>query len=639
MKKELWSDKYKPNSLDNLFGNSKNIQQITKWVEDLTNGKNTKPILLLYGKPGIGKTTVAYLILKKFNYDIIEYNASDCRSQKTVKNILSHSLNTLNINIMDDKNKNKKIAIIMDEIDGMSSGDKGGMKEFIGIIKSFKNKKIQNPIICICNNHTEKKIQTLKLISKEISFNRPTTDDILALINKIEKNEKMNMEDDAKQLIVEHCQYDFRKLTYIMQDLYNVYKRQPITDDMVSINLSNILKKNIDIELFGAVNQLMSKYTNLDTSIQLFDTDRGLVSMMIHENFIKVVNLREKDKDKRIDLLYNIYKYIELGDIIERYIHSNQCWKLQYYNGILNCSYPSFLINQLKPVKLYHDDIKYTTVLSRYASLGNNNNYHRDIKSKIRVNSKYILSFSNVMLQHLTYDETEKAQKLITTLPLDDLDSTATMKPDKNSKLKGVNTKNKNILSVIKHYGFEIADVEKFIKINRIFPEFVETCKHFTKTSTRKKLEKMFGTVPKDIKKPKKKDMKKDAKKDAKKDVKKDAKKDTKKDAKNTKGTKLSKATTKGIDKKLKSKNGTNKTKAKTKTKTKTKEKETETEETEGIEGTKETEVSKPKAKIKKPRKTVTRKSKKKEDDFEDLVQKKSINESAIFKELTKTNS
>lgn len=41
----------------------------------------------------------------------------------------------------------KKSVIIMDEVDGVGAGDRGGIKALIDIIKVTKT-----PIICICND-------------------------------------------------------------------------------------------------------------------------------------------------------------------------------------------------------------------------------------------------------------------------------------------------------------------------------------------------------------------------------------------------------------------------------------------------------------------------------------------------------
>lgn len=61
-----------------------------------------------------------------------------------------------------------KHLLIMDEVDGMSSGDKGGIAELIGIIK---NTKI--PIICICNDRQNAKIRNLASNCLDIKFFRP----------------------------------------------------------------------------------------------------------------------------------------------------------------------------------------------------------------------------------------------------------------------------------------------------------------------------------------------------------------------------------------------------------------------------------------------------------------------------------
>ena len=57
----------------------------------------------------------------------------------------------------------KKIVIVMDEIDGMNNGDKGGINQLIKLIRPKKTKKQKmeditlNPIICIGNYHVDKK--------------------------------------------------------------------------------------------------------------------------------------------------------------------------------------------------------------------------------------------------------------------------------------------------------------------------------------------------------------------------------------------------------------------------------------------------------------------------------------------------
>ena len=72
-------------------------------------------------------------------------------------------------------------GIIMDEVDGLSSGDKGGISELISFINPNKNKRgknkieleYNNPIICISNNDSDKKMRDLKKECEIIKFVYP----------------------------------------------------------------------------------------------------------------------------------------------------------------------------------------------------------------------------------------------------------------------------------------------------------------------------------------------------------------------------------------------------------------------------------------------------------------------------------
>ena len=58
--------KYIPKTIDDLFGNKFQINQAVKWIKNFKT--NEKKILLISGPPGIGKTSLAHVILKTYNY-------------------------------------------------------------------------------------------------------------------------------------------------------------------------------------------------------------------------------------------------------------------------------------------------------------------------------------------------------------------------------------------------------------------------------------------------------------------------------------------------------------------------------------------------------------------------------------------
>ena len=129
---------------------------------------NFKKGIYIYGAPGSGKTTFITNILKELNYDIIKYDAGDVRNKNLIETITNNNIS--NRNVLDLMNrKQKKIAIVMDEIDGMNNGDKGGLTALIKLIRQKKTKKqkqehkTMNPIICIGNYIIDKKIREVGL--------------------------------------------------------------------------------------------------------------------------------------------------------------------------------------------------------------------------------------------------------------------------------------------------------------------------------------------------------------------------------------------------------------------------------------------------------------------------------------------
>ncbi len=58
-----------------------------------------------------------------------------------------------------------QICLIMDEVDGMSGGDRGGVSE---LIQSIHRSKV--PIICICNDKYNQKLRSLRNHTIELDY-------------------------------------------------------------------------------------------------------------------------------------------------------------------------------------------------------------------------------------------------------------------------------------------------------------------------------------------------------------------------------------------------------------------------------------------------------------------------------------
>ena len=169
------------------------VSQITQILANFETNKHNllfKKGIYIYGNPGIGKTAFITDLLNQLNYDVIKYDAGDIRNKQIIDTITKHNMSDKNILSLFQK-KTKKIAILMDEIDGMNNGDKGGINTLIKLIRPKKTKKQRleevtlNPIICIGNYHIDKKIKELMKVCNVIELKTPTAHQIMNIMDII----------------------------------------------------------------------------------------------------------------------------------------------------------------------------------------------------------------------------------------------------------------------------------------------------------------------------------------------------------------------------------------------------------------------------------------------------------------------
>ena len=388
----------------------KNIE--TK-IENILNNFDNNPFekkgIFIKGEKGIGKTQFIVNLLKKNNYDIINYDNTIIRNKCLIDNISSNNISSYNVCSMFSENV-KKIAIIFDDIDSMNHGDKSAISSLIKLIRQKKTKKQKlenkttNPIICINNVSNDKKILELEKVCDVFKLNSPNNEELLEIINKILPNlfgYETNVNNIIKNNILNFLNNNligfnklifYYKIDFIKKIFYTNY-------NSFSITSNNSIKNN--------VKKLLEKNYDLNNNF-ILENERTTLSLLYHEN---IIQLFTNNLNEYIKILDNF----TFSDYIDRLIFQKQIWQLNDMNYIIKIFYNNFL---LKKFDLYKDididKIIFTKILTKYSSEYNNYIFIYNLLQTFLIEKKDLFL---IYKEELLFNE-EKINNLIENLNL-----------------------------------------------------------------------------------------------------------------------------------------------------------------------------------------------------------------------------
>jgi DNA polymerase III delta prime subunit len=384
------------NTLLNRTDEANKIKDILKDFEANKNNLSTKRGLYIHGDPGSGKTTFIVNILKDLDYDIIKYDAGDIRNKSIIDTITKHNMADRNVMSMFYK-KVKRIAIIMDEIDGMNNGDKGGINSLIKIIRPKKTKKQKleettlNPIICIGNYHIDKKIKELMKVCHVVELKSPTKPQITTIVEKLIPFFNTLKDEETKTNIINYIQGDLRKLNTI----YNLSKNNQ--NILTNNSIKNIfLTKSYNDDTRKITKKLINNNYPIEEHLTIMnETDRTIVGLLWHENIIDV--LGKVKKEESIPLYLEILDNMCFADYIDRITFQKQIWQ---FNEM------SSLIKTFKNNKTYHDtfstkkkqkynpaEVRFTKVLTKYSTEYNNSIFIQNLCQELSMDKNDMFAF------------------------------------------------------------------------------------------------------------------------------------------------------------------------------------------------------------------------------------------------------
>ena len=195
---KLFIDKYVPSSLEEFVGNTEIVEQSLNWAKLWKQGKKQKP-LLFFGPPGTGKTALAYLIAKLNNWQLFELNASDFRTKEVIeRNVQGAAMNASFFG--------EARLVLLDEVDGLNSRDKGGMQAIATILKES-----QNPVILTANDvYADKKLSAIRSLVSLLQFKKINYLSINKRLKEICEKNKIEFEEEALKQLAKNSGGDMR---------------------------------------------------------------------------------------------------------------------------------------------------------------------------------------------------------------------------------------------------------------------------------------------------------------------------------------------------------------------------------------------------------------------------------------------
>ena len=394
------------NQLLNRLNEEKTIKDALIDFEKNKSNLLTKRGLYIYGSPGSGKTQFVEKILKDLDYDIIKFDAGDVRNKSIIETITKHNMSDKNVISMFRK-KIKNIAIVMDEIDGMNSGDKGGINSLIKLIRPKKTKKqkkeqiTMTPIVCIGNYHIDKKIREMMKICTSIELKKPTNEQIKNLIELL----MPKIENGVLTNIVEFIQGDLRKLksTY---EIYNTH--QSILKNQLIQNLFQ--KKNYNEDTKEITKKLLNNVYKIDDhSLLMNETDRTSVALLFHENIIDLFRANNNNNEI-INFYIGVLDNICFSDYIDRITFQKQIWVFNEMSSLIKTFYNNYLLHKklkkkYKKNKYNPSDVRFTKVLTKYSTEYNNSLFFQNLCKQLNMDKKDLFSYFMNLKKNHTIDE------------------------------------------------------------------------------------------------------------------------------------------------------------------------------------------------------------------------------------------
>ena len=258
----LWTEKYRPSDFSEIRGQKEIVKRVKAFV-DMQN----LPHLMFAGPAGVGKSSLALVIAKKlfgnqWRNNFLELNASDTRGIDTIRVNVKDFARTRSIGSVPFK------IIFLDEADALT-------REAQQALRRTMENYTQNCRFILSANYSSKIIEPIQSRCVVFRFKQLDKKEIIAIIEKIAEEEKLKIDDKAKESLYEISEGDCRRLENILQSSAAIASH--ITDDLIysiaSVAKPKEIREILDLALSNKFIEARNKLLDLMLSYGLAGID------------------------------------------------------------------------------------------------------------------------------------------------------------------------------------------------------------------------------------------------------------------------------------------------------------------------------------------------------------------------------